>query len=165
MKWTFPILASISPNASSGGAAVRRRKARNCSIPVRDLSSFDAGGQGHMKATAKPRASVVQASCSGGDPLSILGASFVPPYSILCTSHFHRSSTREACGDPAAVPRSRRLASTALGQPLFRWNPGSNSVWGRVAFAGGGGIPGRTCARGRRPWRWRTRRLHPAPPG
>ena len=66
-------------------------------------------------------------------------------------------------GNPAAQANCC-LVLTAKGRLLFKLKHTSISTCRRLALAPGAGIPGRTCARGHRPSRWRTRRLRPVPP-
>src|ERR1035437_4214595 len=61
---------------------------------------------------------------------------------------------------PAAAP-SDYFVLTAKGSPFFKRNRISTSTWCRSPLGHAAGIPGRTCARGRRPLRWHTRRLPP----
>src|ERR1017187_48172 len=62
-----------------------------------------------------------------------------------------------------AAPPSLCPALTAQAEPLFKRNPTSISTRRWFPFVPAAGIPGRTCARGRRPSRWHTRPLRPVP--
>ena len=168
------------------GAAVRQRNTWNPAIPARGIfilcspsssSGLRRGRSGQRLGTAtcepcasdrieafKPYTSQVLARC-----LRVaLEESWYSLRILLVFPWCSLGILLSFPGDPLrrapAVALNDYCILTAKGWRLFERNHNSTSTFRRAPFAPGAGIPGRTCERGRRPWRWRTRPPRPVPP-